>query len=475
LTNNSFKSLKKSLSMANLQEKTSIYKSFHGWKGETFTTINEQAYVITTLKTYSKKIVSSAKMVQLLEGGGYQYEMLNSENSFDLLKEDAKATQSKITELHTKALLIFDEKIQGQEITKPYTIQKGQIIFLNGYGQNEHSYEKKAIYEIKQTNFGTFYKFVNLDTLELGTAEHIRPANEIFGIGTYYHEGEKISDETLQNAVIDAKAKELKEAKEKAATKLLENLRESVKIEQGEKDLIIPAKAKAVIIAQFMTDESDSQTDYFHSSVKKTVYLAFSNHKRDLFAEMRKACKNTDIAEIRAFSVVPEINQNGETKSEYIKKMVAYYKDEKEAGKYWNPEDENRHKYSMGDGYYLGEKYSRSGWRVRKDYLDLTSERGKNTLAIAKSEGRYFCQPESSAATTTTTTTTTSEKDLIYINYSEKAFAIIGETKPVKDKLKSLGGRFNFRLKCGAGWIFSKKKESEVLKELNICKDVATS
>lgn len=48
------------------------------------------------------------------------------------------------------------------------------------------------------------------------------------------------------------------------------------------------------------------------------------------------------------------------------------------------------------------------------------------------------------------------------IDYSEKALAVIGETKAVKEQLKQLGGRFNPRLSCGAGWIFSKKRESEL-------------
>lgn len=62
----------------------------------------------------------------------------------------------------------------------------------------------------------------------------------------------------------------------------------------------------------------------------------------------------------------------------------------------------------------------------------------------------------------------TSSSTLSYVDYSEKAFAIIGDTKPVKDTLKELGGRFNPRLTCGAGWIFSKKNEKEVRKALSI-------
>lgn len=43
------------------------------------------------------------------------------------------------------------------------------------------------------------------------------------------------------------------------------------------------------------------------------------------------------------------------------------------------------------------------------------------------------------------------------IDYSERAIAIVGNTKQIKDKLKAAGGRFNAKLSCGPGWIFSKK------------------
>lgn len=54
------------------------------------------------------------------------------------------------------------------------------------------------------------------------------------------------------------------------------------------------------------------------------------------------------------------------------------------------------------------------------------------------------------------------------VDYSEKAFAIIGDTKPIKELLKSLGGTFNGHLNCGAGWIFSKNKLESVKQTLSI-------
>jgi len=44
------------------------------------------------------------------------------------------------------------------------------------------------------------------------------------------------------------------------------------------------------------------------------------------------------------------------------------------------------------------------------------------------------------------------------INYSERAFAVVGErTKALKEDLMALGGKYNRGLKCGAGWIFPLK------------------
>ena len=48
------------------------------------------------------------------------------------------------------------------------------------------------------------------------------------------------------------------------------------------------------------------------------------------------------------------------------------------------------------------------------------------------------------------------------VEYSEKAVAVIGDTKDHKEQLKAMGGRFNARLTCGPGWVFSRRKEAEL-------------
>lgn len=90
------------------------------------------------------------------------------------------------------------------------------------------------------------------------------------------------------------------------------------------------------------------------------------------------------------------------------------------------------------DHYYVG------NWKIGNYKYVPSKEESKNTETFSSVEG------------------------IEIVDYSEKAIAIIGNTKPLKDILKSVGGRFNAHLKCGAGWIFSKSKESDLRAALAI-------
>lgn len=67
------------------------------------------------------------------------------------------------------------------------------------------------------------------------------------------------------------------------------------------------------------------------------------------------------------------------------------------------------------------------------------------------------------AAIATETNTTNME----FMDYSEKSFAIFGNTRPFKDTLRALGGRFNKYLNINdnkvPGWIFSKQNSEPVM------------
>ena len=197
---------------------------------------------------------------------------------------------------------------------------------------------------------------------------------------------------------------------------------------------LIPADTKAVIIAELHEDDSDPMTDYFGYNTKRVVILGFSNHTRDLFPELCKYAVNFE--ETAHLAVASE--------------------------KY-----EHREKYTGGSGYYLGEnKYD--GWIVKKEKYYRDRESIINGFALVAGDEANVCIKTQ----ITTTTPDTITGDFLIVDYSEKALAVFGDTRPIKDQLKALGGRFNPKLNHEggkrAGWIFSKSKKQEVKNLLTV-------
>jgi hypothetical protein len=61
--------------------------------------------------------------------------------------------------------------------------------------------------------------------------------------------------------------------------------------------------------------------------------------------------------------------------------------------------------------------------------------------------------------------------ELFLVDYSDKAVAVFGNTKEVKEQLKEIGGKFNKNLIFNevkqAGWIFSNKRKDSLEKAFN--------
>lgn len=73
-------------------------------------------------------------------------------------------------------------------------------------------------------------------------------------------------------------------------------------------------------------------------------------------------------------------------------------------------------------------------------------------------------EPQKKAETSEPVSATVSGLEIV--DYSEKALAVFGDTKAIKDVLKSLGGRFNPALRRdgvkSAGWIFAKARREQL-------------
>lgn len=54
-------------------------------------------------------------------------------------------------------------------------------------------------------------------------------------------------------------------------------------------------------------------------------------------------------------------------------------------------------------------------------------------------------------------------KDIVIQKYNDNSFVLTGDTRKYKEDIKMLGGKYNSRLQCGPGWIFSNKSKSNVI------------
>ena len=317
------------------------------------------------------------------------------------------------------------------------TVSVNQVVMLEGY-----NYDSYVVYEVSRNEWGITYHLINLQTHEFHTSDLIRPLSEKFGIGIYYDDANPKFLDPLETAVLLTKAKEKKAEAERKAEEEREEYERIAKIGAERLRPLIPTDAKAVIIGTLRVNECDSYTDYYDYSIGRTVILGFSKHTRNLFSEMRKHAANFE--------------------------ETAYLAE-------YNADFEHRENYSMGDGMYLG-KNKYSGWTIEKEpFYDLEKfiERYAHTAGDETNLCLKAPQTASNAAEQPTATADLSMFNLEIVEYSEKAIAVFGDTKPIKDVLKDLNGLFRANLtykgEKRAGWIYSKKQETKVREALATC------
>jgi hypothetical protein len=308
-------------------------------------------------------------------------------------------------------------------------VEVNQVIQMEGY-----SYDRYVVYDIIQNQWGITYKLINLRTKEFQTADIIRALKEKFGIGYYYDSENPQSMDAFEVAMLVQEAEQKKKAEQDEAEQERIRVEEVKKIGRVRFAEIFPEDAQAVIVARLKQNDSDTMTDYYAHSTQRTVILGFSKHKRDLFSEMRKHAPNFE--------------------------ETAYLAE-------FNEDYEHREKWSMGDGYYLGEsKYS--GWIIEKVPVYKRENTIEEFAYIVGNEDNIHIngQDKPNNLTTPSNATGTGKDGCTLVEYSAKAVAVFGDTKSIKDELKAMGGRFNSRLtfngKKLAGWIFSKSQEQRL-------------
>lgn len=293
--------------------------------------------------------------------------------------------------------------------------------------------------------------------------EEVRPISKKFGIGFYYDEsGELISDDVIENSLERAKILErLKQEEKEAKAKAKEELREK-------------------LIKEYPYLTQGGQYDHKICGHNLKVEL---KHK---FPGVKFSVRYNSYLGGNDYSVSWI---DGPTE-QMVKDVIDKYQDHESdhTGDYWDYAPSVFNELFGGVSFIMAYRTISEGAKesIREEYKDLTRdnmydynfkeqddkaiETARLLTATVEDVIYAICYHRSfeiKATPSIEPVTKVEGKDVEIIDYSEKSFAVVGNTKEIKDDLKRLGGRFNFRLTCGAGWIFSKSKLEEVKQYLN--------
>lgn len=392
---------------------TRVGRNIRGeWQAKTMRTEKGQTFEISTSKRYSGNLVTTVTKVEASAQNGCLVTSFGMDDGFMSINHGkVRVTEKAIKNAHFEALVKFDEKIsETPEVEiKNEEPEVGDIIFMDGYGKEKNSKENHhIIYSIEDTNWGTNFHCVEKDTLELSVKSHLRPISKKFGIGNYFEKGFdikkfNISEDKLSNMLIEAQ--EVKKVKQ-----------EEQKIQDQENAKKAAEKEK--YLSQFQQADRRKTTNIIKKHCLKNFNISKIEVSTDVFS-------GGDSMDVNYYS------------PERIPELESFIKSFQEG-----------HFNGMEDIYEYNEK------------SEIIIE--GHILQTYKYTSVYHKESEGKKENAVNTSSGVKTEGVEIINYSERAIAVIGDTKPIKEQLKSLGGRFNFRLKCGAGWVFPKSKREEV-------------
>ena len=301
-------------------------------------------------------------------------------------------------------------------------LPKGTIVYAFGAGMEESRWattgKGEEIVKLSENDSESYFSNP-YNTLD----EYCRPISEKFGIGFYYDlDAPKATDEEISQAIERANdfIKEREEEKKRAEDER-KQAREEV-IKKYGKTFDQPSgkyMTDAVLVAKHIRQELSTEFPGQKFSVRKTDYSTIQIEWKD-----------------------------GPTREEV----------EQIAGKHQRNCTRDRWNDDLWD--HTDTAFTSVFGGV--DYILFYRETAPENREIS-----LYTKPEPKQ-NKTNETKTIEAKGLQIIDYSEKAIAIVGDTRAIKDTLKTLGGRFNAHLTCGAGWIFSKAKETTLREALNI-------
>lgn len=308
--------------------------------------------------------------------------------------------------------------------TEIQVAQENQIVIDEGPGALTVRY---VIYKVEHDADGYMYHMIDPDTKEIRRTDILQPYSQKFGIGMYYTDTPAEFMDASEVAILVGEAEQKAKEKSEAQARSQAEHDRIAAIGAERLERLMPADVKGVILAELNeTRYTDPSYECRETRSVRTVILGFSTTTRNGLGELRRAARN-----------LPETASLAEYNKDY------------------------EHRYPC---FTLG-KSPYSGWSIHK-MSHYTREGFIGRLAYIAGNEENIRLESPKQEPTQEQEQTTVQGEFILVNYSDKAIALFGDTKPIKDLLSDLGGRFNSRLtrngaKC-AGWIFQKAKEAQV-------------
>ena len=301
-------------------------------------------------------------------------------------------------------------------------LPKGTIIYAFGAGMEESTWATTGngneIVKLSPNYSESYFShpFENLD-------EYARPISEKFGIGFYYDlDAPRATDEEINQAI-------------ERANQFIKDEEEEKRRAEDERK-----RAREEVIKKYGSIFDQPSGKYSTDAV-----LVAKHIRQDLtnaFPGQKFSVRKAD------YSTINIEWEDGPTREEV--EQIAGKHERKCTRDRWNDDlwDHNDTAFTSVFGGV--------------DYIFYYRETAPEHREIS-----LYTKPEPKQ-NKTNKTETIGAKGVQIIDYSEKAIAVVGDTRAIKDTLKSLGGRFNSHLSCGAGWIFSKAKEAAIREALSI-------
>ncbi len=308
--------------------------------------------------------------------------------------------------------------------TEIQVAQENQIVIDEGPGALTVRY---VIYKVEHDADGYMYHMIDPDTKEIRRTDILQPYSQKFGIGMYYTDTPAEFMDASEVAILVGEAEQKAKEKSEAQARSQAEHDRIAAIGAERLERLMPADVKGVILAELNeTRYTDPSYECRETRSVRTIILGFSTTTRNGLGELRRAARN-----------LPETASLAEYNKDY------------------------EHRYPC---FTLG-KSPYSGWSIHK-MSHYTREGFIGRLAYIAGNEENIRLESPKQEPTQEQEQTTVQGEFILVNYSDKAIALFGDTKPIKDLLSDLGGRFNSRLtrngaKC-AGWIFQKAKEAQV-------------